>query len=358
MTTCYNPSKKFVFIHVHKCAGSAITKAFMKSEKQDNPDWEIPRNSDAKAKAIMDKNNELIESQFSAPEHFRAIDMQDFLGAETYASYFKFAVSRNPWDRLASWYYFLRHNQNKGQSKIARQLTMEDFIKYSVDHFYLPQYQWVTNAKGDIIVDEIIKLDDLSDRWPSIVEKISEEPIVLRTVNTSPNTTEPRPNPFAHVRTETLELFRDAYAKDFDLLGYDKTLPDHRDQNETYKKCETIWQAEVAGARDIEALCKKQGVSEALYYLYRETESSQYYNEYLKERSAVRDNEIEKLKGARDKVVELKTALDSTKKMNNELREKFKSDFARMQAKVKNLSERNEEVSKLYRTLLSKQPSE
>ena len=334
MTTCYNPSKKFAFIHVHKCAGTAITKAFMKSEKQDNPDWEIPRDSDAKSKSIMDKNNERIDSQFSAPEHFRAMDMQDFLGPDVYASYFKFAVSRNPWDRLASWYFFLRHNQNKGQSKIARQLTMEDFIKYSVDHFYLPQYQWVTDHEGEIIVDEIIKLDDLSERWPSIVSRISDEPLLLRTVNSSPNTTEPRPNPFAHVRTETLEMFRDAYAKDFDLLGYDKTLPDHRDQNETYKKCEVIWQAEVAGARDGAALCKKQCVSEELYNLYREANSANNYGLYLSNQLANKKDVY---------------------KNNLELRRKFKDDFSRLQAKIKNLSEKNTAISQSYKELLESQ---
>lgn len=363
MTTCYNKDKKVMFIHVHKCAGSAISKAFFGKLNRENPDWTSPRDEN-RSKDIMDANNALINADFSAPEHFRAIDAQKLLGIEEYQSYFSFAVSRNPWDRLASWYYFLRQNQQKEQSKVALQLTMEDFIKYSVDHFYLPQYQWVTNETGEIIVDEIVKLDNLDKRWPDLAARVSDEPIKLRTVNASSNTTEPRPNPFAHVRTETLEKFRDAYIKDFEMLGYDTNLPEHRSSNPEYSKCEKIWAEEINGERDIKSLCKKLEVSEDIYMIYREANSANFYSGYAAQRGTGREKEITKLKEAQskriaenkksvtrlqEKVSDLTASLDTAKKTNLELREKIKTDYAKLQSKITILNDKNKALNAAYK---------
>ncbi len=373
MTTCYNPSKNVMFIHVHKCAGTAITKAFIDRTESKRSGWILPIEVDAKkTKDIMIQNNQILESQFSAPDHFRAIDMQEYLGAAKFKPYFKFAVSRNPWDRLASWYFFLRYRTNKGQSVLARNMTMEDFIKYSVDQFYLPQYQWVTNHKGKVIVDEIIKLENLSERWSSISDRISDEPIALKTVNASPNTTEPRPNPFANVRKETLELFRDAYAKDFELFDYDDSLPEGRDSNPLFHKLDEIWAAEVDGAGDVKALCQKKGVAEDVYELHREAKSAHYYinnvnrssgdskdllkkNEEL--RAKFKDDFLAlqaKIKNLSDRNKALSTEKAEAVKKNSELRGKFKDDFTGLQAKIRTLSDRNAEVSTLYKDLLAK----
>lgn len=350
MTTCYNEDKKVMFIHVHKCAGTAISRAFFGSLNKENPDWSSPRD-DKKAKDIMVFNNALIGADFSAPEHFRAIDAQKFLGADTYKSYFSFAVSRNPWDRLASWYYFLRQNQQKEQSKIALQLTMEDFIKYSVDHFYLPQHQWVTDETGKVIVDEIIKLENLDKRWPEMAAKVSDEPITLRTINASSNTTDPKPNPFAHVRTETLEKFREAYAKDFELFGYSTDLPPHRADNPVYINCEKVWAEELNGERDIKSLCKSHKVPEDLYMVYREANSANYYNQLSGSRpksdTSQRDHIVESLRNSRSENEKL---AEKVKKWNVEAKASQKTaseNAAALHKSERNLQNRTTENEKL-----------
>ncbi len=364
MTTCYNKDKKVIFIHVHKCAGTAISKAFIDRKSDESLQWVLPRNIEG-TKDIMESNNALIDSDFSAPEHFRAIDAQKLLGAETYKTYFSFAVSRNPWDRLASWYFFLRQNEKKEQSKIALQLTMEDFIKHSIDHFYLPQYQWVTDQSGTIIVDEIIKLENLDKRWPDMVAKASDETLSLRTINASSNTTEPKLNPFAHVRTQTLEKFRAAYAKDFELLGYSTDLPPHRANNAIYVSCEKIWAEELNGERNIKSLCKKYDVSEDFYMIYREANSAHNYTKYTIGRGEIREAEMANLKKSRvkriddnkksitrlqGKITDLTSSLETAKKANLELREKIKADYAKLQSKISILNDKNKALNEAYKS--------
>jgi len=297
MTTIYNPSKKFIFIHVHKCAGTAIVDGLRKFGGVS--EWPAPRADSEKAIAIMDESNRHLESTFTSPEHFRAIDMQTYLGVKKYESYFSFAVSRNPWERLASWYYFLREMNQKSQAEIVRHLTMEDFINYSIDHFYLPQHHWLVDAKGSVIVDKIIKLEHLSTEWPKVTKKLSDERIDLRTMNASSNTKDPRPNPFSHVTPETMDRFIEAYKKDFELLGYSKDL------------------------RNIEALCAKAKVSEGAYSLYRELQSRRFYTAYDKERSSVSAADVIKMQNLTDKISKQKTALEKAQKANAVLRKKI-----------------------------------
>lgn len=323
-----------MFIHVHKCAGTAVSKSFLYSEGLEPSPWTFI-DENPETLAIMDANGKLMNSDFSNADHFRAIDMQALLGKKEYGTYYKFAVSRNPWDRLKSWYYFLRQNTEKKQNRIVTQMTMEDFIKYNVDHFYLPQHEWLSDPDGNIIVDEIIKLDDLAGRWDNLLQERIGKTIKLDFINASSNTTAPQKNPFENVRKETLEKFRDAYIKDFEILGYDTALPQHRDQKEEYQKCEQIWSAERSGNRDIEGLCKTHGVKKNIYDLYRETNSSDFYIKYLGTKLTASMTESARNHSAlRKRMTENDRLSESVKKWSSEVQE-AKKNAAEISAKLR-----------------------
>ena len=342
-----------MFIHVHKCAGTAISKAFFYGQDRKNPEWLAPIDS-ADAEDIMNRNNTVLNSDFSAPEHFRALDMQGLLGTEIYNSYFKFAVSRNPWERLASWYFFLRQSPNKEQNKVARFLTMEEFIKFSVDYFYVPQIQWLIDGEGEIIVDKIVKLEDLDDTWPEISEKGLGKVVKLGMINASSNTTEPRPNPFEFVTTATLELFRDAYADDFERLGYDNSLPPHIGENGPLASFERIWQAEAAGDRDLKGLCDKHDVDLQKYRIYREVQSARFYNEFAAQSAKRHSAEVNKFKTAWHNA---STDLKKANAAAAEAKAKSRDDFLNMQKKVKLLAEKNASLAHALRNAKEKEQS-
>src|SRR5688500_13935124 len=80
VTTMFISHKyRCIFIHVQKTGGASITEAFAKRDP-------------------------CLEQPFF--RHIRIRELWPYLVANNVTNYYKFALVRNPWDRLVSWYEF------------------------------------------------------------------------------------------------------------------------------------------------------------------------------------------------------------------------------------------------------------
>ena len=77
-------------------------------------------------------------------------------------SYFKFSVERNPWDKSISHYYWLQHQRNT-------EFSFHEYIKRSACINY-PIY--TDPSKGNIIVDKVLKYEQLTDDLSTVFEKL------------------------------------------------------------------------------------------------------------------------------------------------------------------------------------------
>ena len=82
---------RFIFIHVQKSAGNSIIAAL-------EPHCEIAA-------------EELNRRGF--PRHAHAAQVRDAVGKRVWDTYFKFAIERNPWDKVLSSYYYQLQNWNR-----------------------------------------------------------------------------------------------------------------------------------------------------------------------------------------------------------------------------------------------------
>jgi len=320
MTSAIEQNKKIIFIHVQKCAGQAVCKVLRELNEHHGHDWEFSQ-FDETRQAIMQENNLLLGSKYKNPRHLRAIDARKLLGRELFDESFKFAISRNPWDRLTSWYHYLRRTTGQEKSAMVRQMTLEDFVNYSCDHFYLPQWHWVLDQDGNKLVDKIIKMEDLEIAWPDIITKFHPDVVSMERVNTSQNSDESRKlPPFSQVREGTLDKFRIAYAKDFELFGYDNAIPQNRAENVNYKKFETLWAEEVENLTAPETLSETHAVDLETYLLYRDTNSSETYISFLQERLSQKEKQLAQQRITTGK---LREAVEKSKKTNAFLRGKL-----------------------------------
>jgi hypothetical protein len=89
---------KFIFIHIPKCAGTSITQSLIPYLGQDDlvlgctPEFEA-LSREYKAKGWIHK-------------HSTASEIREFVGEETWNSYFKFAFVRHPLDLILSLYFW------------------------------------------------------------------------------------------------------------------------------------------------------------------------------------------------------------------------------------------------------------
>jgi len=106
-------------------------------------------------------------------------------------SYFKFSIIRNPWERLVSEYkyrieetglsfsdFLFFHFPKEGMSDFGRHIE--------------PQWKFVCDANKNIIVDKIIRMENLQQEIEEIFRKVFNERIVLPRKNQSPNSADYR----------------------------------------------------------------------------------------------------------------------------------------------------------------------
>jgi chondroitin 4-sulfotransferase 11 len=142
-------SKRLIFVHIQKTAGSSVRLAF---REDPNP-------------------NE---------KHFFASELRDLYGIKVWNAYFKFAFVRNPWDRLVSWWSNIETSReayaqglplNKFQSFVlSRASTFEEFL-LKCDHeiadhdgrkwIYRNQIDYLSDENGQFIVDFVGRFENI-----------------------------------------------------------------------------------------------------------------------------------------------------------------------------------------------------
>lgn len=145
-------TKKFVFVHIPKTAGSSITISLGRDTK-DYPTHTIARDVDLTAA-------------------------------------FSFAFVRNPWDRMYSLYNFIcQKHVGPGEKKRWSQQAYINmgFKKFILDDDFLipaagdalakkpiqrePQLTWIANTKNEILIDYVGRFEKLQDDFNYICKK-------------------------------------------------------------------------------------------------------------------------------------------------------------------------------------------
>ena len=205
-------SKKFIFVHISKTAGSSIRKSF------------LPYTENSLFKLLSYFPKKIGHPINIGPEplsaHSYAYDIQTFLGEKTFNSYFSFCFVRNPYERAVSQFYFLK-NYSKGPDNhklISRLTTLYDFLLYrDLYGLLIPQFNCISDPQSNIIVDYVGRVESLTQSLTHIFHqlKISAPPKLYK-INTSN-----RPSVMEALDKNSIELINQRYQKDFESFGYD-----------------------------------------------------------------------------------------------------------------------------------------
>ncbi|MAG32248.1 MAG: hypothetical protein CL908_15300 [Deltaproteobacteria bacterium] len=90
--------------------------------------------------------------------HIPARTVRARLPRETWDSYFKFCVERNPWDKAVSHFHMCRHRK-------AGRYTLDQYFADGRSCRNSPRY---TDSQGGILVDRILRYEDLEAELDSV----------------------------------------------------------------------------------------------------------------------------------------------------------------------------------------------
>lgn len=199
MVVCH--TRKIIFIHIPKTAGSSI-EHLLRDEGKYELDFIGVRNG-------------------RSTHHYMGIELKMIL-KELYPTYYKFSFVRNPYDRLISEYFWCRinnvgHKFNKTFDEFLD--YVEDVIKNKKffkpienDHF-IPQYSFLF-FNNKLLVNNIFKYEDIETVIPLIKKRLKIK-TVLQHLNKS-NKNE------ITLTNEQKERIYNLYKIDFQTFNYEK----------------------------------------------------------------------------------------------------------------------------------------
>jgi hypothetical protein len=151
-------------------------------------------------------------------------------GDERFRDYFKFTFVRNPWDRLVSAFFFLKHGGlNAGDRRFSRRhLARFDTFGAFVRHWlrprnlhhtihFVPQHEFICLRKLTIAVDFIGRFETLETDFARIAERLGIE-CTLDHCNPAASR---RPDYRTYYDERTRAIVANVYAEDIALLDYD-----------------------------------------------------------------------------------------------------------------------------------------
>lgn len=218
-----NHSRKFVFVHVPKAAGTAVST--MLSTLTTYKDLEVGTGELGQAL------QQTYGNKFGLTKHSPAHRIRTVMGGGDWGRYFTFAFSRNPFSRLLSIYNFLKNWEGlpEGEaSRLSNYNSFEEFLEgdswlrsMGPSGIYRPQTYWLT-ARGkprNLIVDYVGRQENLSEDLQKIAERIA--PGVELDTGRKANVT-PKYRKDVEWTEAAIEKVVTRYNDDFELLGYPK----------------------------------------------------------------------------------------------------------------------------------------
>jgi hypothetical protein len=218
-TVIISHSRKFVFVHIYKTGGVSIRSQLLR--------WARPVEKVASVwptRFLVRKAGELMDTGLDGSrwltglrEHDTAEAARNYLGADTFESYFSFAFVRNPWDWCVSLYEYARGRPDNHEHELASRMSFGDYIRRDIDSRPLRQVDFITAAAGGpVIVDFVGRLERIDADFDSVRRRISLPSSPVPHLNRSSRRRDYR----SYYDDALADLVGSYYREDVDRFGY------------------------------------------------------------------------------------------------------------------------------------------
>jgi hypothetical protein len=148
--------------------------------------------------------------------HLTLEQVRPYFEPDEWASHFKFAFVRNPFDRFISYCAFMTRMQ--GQFEQRPQQVMRHFIANPPPQHVLfyPQHTFVTDQSGALLSDYIGRVETMQESYDQICARIGIPTATLERVNPSK-----RLDYRQYYDQELIDGVARLYSRDIELFGYE-----------------------------------------------------------------------------------------------------------------------------------------
>ena len=208
---------RFLFVHIAKTGGTSVRAAL-------NPlRWRDPLYYLAwPCHRLSHLTGHRLGTKF--PRHARIVAASEMLPEEYFASLFKFAFVRNPWDLQVSSFHHIRRERPHVMEGID---DFETFLKWKLDpqrpyQFHVDtsiqlQSDYLVDLHGRVLVDFMGRYERLAEDFATVCERIGTPHLQLPHKRKA---TDRKEDYRSYYSDETAEMVAQHFSRDIEILGY------------------------------------------------------------------------------------------------------------------------------------------
>ena len=232
-------SRKFIFIHITKAAGTSITYALEKSLG-----WNDLVIGSTPFGAELQK---YYLERFNLQKHSKAVEVRQLIGNDLWEGYFTFTFTRHPYTRVLSLYTYIENQVlGKGWKRYLRGFpftkihrdpiwnwpatraymetnSFSEFIRHPIlvwEPGMKPQIEWLLDQDGNIMVDFIGQVESIESDFAFVLDQVGLDSVPLQVYNKSQRKDRQPPE----ITDGDYAYLGKVFEGDFQVLNYDPAL--------------------------------------------------------------------------------------------------------------------------------------
>lgn len=207
--------RRYIFVHIPKTGGTALSLALEARAMADD----ILIGDTPKARRRR-RRLQGVKTAGRLWKHSRLADIRGLVSDEEIASFFVFTIVRNPWDRLVSYYHWLREQGfDHPAVTTAKRLDFAAFLRDPAMQAAIrnsPYSAYVTDGAGRERCDLWLRLEHLAEDVEKLEARLSLRLGAIPHVNRSERAADHR----GYYDPETRDLVAELCAEDIARFGY------------------------------------------------------------------------------------------------------------------------------------------